>query len=284
MQLGKGSAMALLLSSLVWMDASAKADDTPVSFSPVEQWRAAVVGGDGDAVKTLYSATPPTVVYANGKKVESDADAKFWQDLKPRALSLSLISEKGRPDLRQVIFSAVATLPDGKSMTVTDQQTWQKQGDAWRMVVVIRTDAPMLKQPTSMSKDLYPASADAHADLMAAEKKAAEEHKRVLLVFGANWCFDCHVLDLAFQRPDLASVLETSYEVVHIDLGPDSKKNADLVTQYQIPLDKGVPAVAVAESDGKLVVSQKNGEFENARGMTPEAMLAFLNEWKPGRR
>jgi hypothetical protein len=20
-------------------------------------------------------------------------------------------------------------------------------------------------------------------------------------VFGANWCFDCHVLDLAFQRP-----------------------------------------------------------------------------------
>ena len=39
------------------------------------------------------------------------------------------------------------------------------------------------------------------------KSKAAKEHKRLLLVFGANWCFDCHVLDLAFQRPDLAPVI-----------------------------------------------------------------------------
>jgi hypothetical protein len=37
----------------------------------------------------------------------------------------------------------------------------------------------------------------------------------------------------------------------------------------------------VIERDGKLVVSQKNGEFENARAMTPEALLQFLNKWKP---
>jgi len=47
-----------------------------------------------------------------------------------------------------------------------------------------------------------------------------------------------------------------------------------------VPLDKGIPALAVAESDGKLVVSQKNGEFEDARSLTPEALLEFLNEWK----
>jgi hypothetical protein len=40
----------------------------------------------------------------------------------------------------------------------------------------------------------------------------------------------------------------------------------------------------VIESDGKLVVSQKNGEFENARAMTPEALLEFLNKWKPEAR
>jgi hypothetical protein len=38
--------------------------------------------------------------------------------------------------------------------------------------------------------------------------------------------------------------------------------------------------LAVIESDGKLVVSQKNGEFENARAMTPQALLEFLNKWK----
>jgi hypothetical protein len=40
----------------------------------------------------------------------------------------------------------------------------------------------------------------------------------------------------------------------------------------------------VADSDGKLVVSQKNGEFEDARSLTPEAVLEFLNKWKPEAR
>ena len=48
-----------------------------------------------------------------------------------------------------------------------------------------------------------------------------------------------------------------------------------------MPLDKGIPALAVLEGDGKLVVSQKNGEFEDARSLTPEALLEFLNKWKP---
>jgi hypothetical protein len=38
--------------------------------------------------------------------------------------------------------------------------------------------------------------------------------------------------------------------------------------------------LAVALSDGSLVVSQKNGEFEDARSLTPEVLLEFLNKWK----
>jgi hypothetical protein len=30
-----------------------------------------------------------------------------------------------------------------------------------------------------------------------------------------------------------------------------------------------------------LLVSQKNQEFEKARSMAPEDILAFLNKWKP---
>jgi hypothetical protein len=42
--------------------------------------------------------------------------------------------------------------------------------------------------------------------------------------------------------------------------------------------------LAVAEPDGKLVVSQKNGEFEDARGLTPAVLAEFLNKWKPEAR
>jgi hypothetical protein len=41
-------------------------------------------------------------------------------------------------------------------------------------------------------------------------------------------------------------------------------------------LDQGFPALAVAGSQGELLVSQKNGEFEDARGLTPEALVEFF--------
>jgi thiol:disulfide interchange protein len=166
---------------------------------------------------------------------------------------------------------------------VTEAQAWQQQNDGWRLVVIKQTHPAHLQQPAAADKNIYPDNIDAYKEIKEAEEQAAKDHKRVLLVFGANWCYDCHVLDLAFHRPDFTSVM-VSYEVVHVDIGPDGKKNADLAKQFQVPLEKGVPALAVLESDGKLVVSQKNGEFENARAMTPQALLQFLNRWKPETR
>jgi hypothetical protein len=39
--------------------------------------------------------------------------------------------------------------------------------------------------------------------------------------------------------------------------------------------------LAVLDANGKLIYSQKNGEFENARALSPEDVAAFLNQWKP---
>ena len=71
--------------------------------------------------------------------------------------------------------------------------------------------------------------------------------------------------------------------MVHVDIG-EGNKNQALMKDFQVPMQKGIPALAVLESTGKLVVSQKNGEFENARAMTAEALLEFLNKWKPQAR
>ena len=131
------------------------------------------------------------------------------------------------------------------------------------------------------NSSLYSDPSEAQGELKTASGLAAREHKRVLVIFGANWCYDCHVLDLAFQRNDLAPVLAAGYEVVHVDLGPDEQKNADVVKQFDVPLHKGIPVLAVIESDGKLLMSQKNGEFEDARSLAPQALLEFLNKWKP---
>jgi thioredoxin-related protein len=261
----------------------AQSADPAPAFAPFEQWKNAVLYGDAAALKALYSTDPAVQVRINGVARDAESDTSFWLGLKSRNMTVQVVRNEPRHGHISFIFRAEVTsgLPDGQTVSLTDDQSWQQQNGVWRLISVERTDAPHLQQPSSMKKDIYPANADAHGEIMEAENKAAREHKRLLLVFGANWCFDCHVLDLAFQQPELASILAANYEVVHIDLGPEEEKNPDLVRAYEIPLNKGIPALAVAESAGKLVVSQKNGEFEDARGLTPEALAEFLNRWKP---
>jgi thioredoxin 1 len=130
-------------------------------------------------------------------------------------------------------------------------------------------------------RQIYSETADARKEIKEALKTASAEHKRVIVVFGANWCFDCHVLDDAFHRQDIAPVLAANYEVVHVDVGR-GEKNQDLMKKYEVPMKRGIPGLAVLDADGKLVYSQKNGEFENARALSPQDFLAFLNKWKPG--
>jgi hypothetical protein len=76
-------------------------------------------------------------------------------------------------------------------------------------------------------------------------------------------------------------VVEKNFQVVHVDIGDDGKKNNDLAAEYKIPLDKGVPALAILGADGKLLYSQQNGEFESARSLDPDDVITFLNKWKP---
>jgi ketosteroid isomerase-like protein len=273
------------LASCTWAQA---APDATAAFIPFEQWKSVVLSGDAAALVALYSTDPAAQVRVGGVMHPADADTSFWLGLKARSMKVEIVRLIVRPERASVIFRAdiVSGQADGKTVTVTvtDDQYWLKQGEQWRLVGIERTDSPRLKQPSDMKKNIYPADVDAHVEIKDAEGRAAREHKRLLLIFGANWCFDCHVLDLAFQGPDLAPVVTANYELVHIDLGPDEHKNADLVKQYEIPLDKGVPAIAVAESDGRLVFSQKNGEVEDARRLTPEVLLEFLNKWKPQAR
>ena len=274
------------IGSAAWAQFASGPSPDAASFAPFQHWMGAVLTGDGAALKTLYSTDPPAEVSVKTVKYGADADINFWLALKPRSMKVDVVRNEPRHGHISFIFQVevVPGSPNSQALHITDDQSWKQQGDQWRLIAVERTDAPQLKQPSSMKKNIYPAGADAHAEIKEAEERASRDHKRLLLVFGANWCFDCHVLDLAFQRPDLAPILAANYEVVHVDLGPEEEKNPDLVRQYEIPLNKGIPALAVADSDGRLVVSQKQGEFEDARGLTPEVLKAFLNKWKPRAR
>lgn len=132
------------------------------------------------------------------------------------------------------------------------------------------------------NRQIYPDPLQAKADLAAALKTASASHKRILLDFGGDWCGDCQVLDLYFHNARNLPILESNFILVHVNIGM-MDENLDIAVQYQVPLDRGVPALAVLSDKGKLLYSQRSGEFESMRRMEPGTVTSFLAQWKPGR-
>jgi thiol:disulfide interchange protein len=133
---------------------------------------------------------------------------------------------------------------------------------------------------SSATRDIYPAPAQAKADLAAALKTAAATHRRILIDFGGNWCGDCQVLDIYFHDPANRPILDANFVLVHVNIGM-MDVNLDLAKRYSVPLNKGVPALAVLSEKGTLLYSQKGGEFEAMRRMESSAVTSFLVQWKP---
>ena len=267
------------------------ATDSTVAFEPLEHWRQAALAGNSAALQGMYSTQPPVnISNPSNQNLGLDEELRFWKDHKEATLTSLTLDDldvkPGENGARQVIFQAVMTLqpPSGTARTwyVRVAQFWQKQKAAWRIVKIFRGDMSRLEQPMHMHMmhhNLYPPDADAHAELNQALAEATQQSKRVLVVFGASWSYDCQVLDLAFDRPDLHPLIEKHYVVLHVDIG-SADKNVDLAERFHVPMEKGVPALAVLKSDGTLLFSQQNGEFKSARGLTPEDLEAFLEKWK----
>ena len=129
---------------------------------------------------------------------------------------------------------------------------------------------------------IYPDPSQARTDLAAALKTAAATHRRVLIDFGGNWCGDCQVLDIYFHNEQNLPILDSNYVLVHVNIG-HMDENVDIAERYGVPLNKGVPALAVLSDHGKLLYSQKQGEFEAMRRMESSSVTDFLVEWRPQR-
>ena len=127
-----------------------------------------------------------------------------------------------------------------------------------------------------VNKGLYSETANPTSDIAAAVAASRRDGKRILLDFGGNWCTDCQVLDFYYHQAPNADLLNRYYRVIHIDIG-HMDHNVDVAQKYHVPIARGVPALAVLDSNGKLLYNEKEKEFEHT---SPEAITVFLNRWK----
>lgn len=129
------------------------------------------------------------------------------------------------------------------------------------------------------NRQIYPDTSQAQPDIQKALATAAREHKRVILDFGGNWCPDCQVLDIYFHDPANSPLLKSAYILVDVNIG-HMDANTDIAEKYGVPLNRGVPALAVLDSHGRVLYSQRNGEFEAMRRMNISSVTTFLSHWK----
>ena len=256
-------------------------------FPAVVQWEKALFAGNMSALQNEYSTNPPVQFLGKQNKPANLAEEiAYWKSFRASGYKNVHLIQRESGDqqgmhLVSLTLSFQAPTPHGlRTRYILVDQGWQQQAGTWRIVAAKHTGLVSMPQPTKLNVDLYPANVDAKAEIGDAVTRAEREHKRIILVFGANWCYDCHVLDYALHQPSVARIADQNFIVIHVDTG-EGDKNLDLVVQYKIPLKKGIPALAVLNSDGSLLYSQQNGEFEAARSMDPATLIAFLKQWKP---
>jgi thioredoxin 1 len=132
-----------------------------------------------------------------------------------------------------------------------------------------------LASATHAASGPYDEAADAMGEIRTALAQPSQPRKPVLVVFGANWCGDCKVLDIAFKEGQSARLVSAHFQVVKVDVGKFDH-NTDIAESYGVPLKKGIPAIAVLAPTGKVLYVTKAGELADARNMGEKGIYEFL--------
>jgi thioredoxin 1 len=122
----------------------------------------------------------------------------------------------------------------------------------------------------------YDEKADPRADLQHALSEARDQHKDVLIIFGANWCEDCRDLDRS-MRGSSAALIGSRFVVVKVDVG-NFNKHLDLARQYGDPIRNGIPAAVVVSAADRVLYTTKAGELANARRMGDSGVYDFFSK------
>jgi protein disulfide-isomerase len=126
-----------------------------------------------------------------------------------------------------------------------------------------------------------PAQPDAQAEIDAACRLAAREGKRVAVVFGSDWCPDCHAFRKALGHRLVTPILEPAFVVVHVSVG-NRDRNLDIMRSCGMTVGSGIPAVAILDPDGSVLAAQRDGEFRNASSLlSVTEIAAFFRRLAP---
>ena len=121
----------------------------------------------------------------------------------------------------------------------------------------------------------YDETADARLEVQRALADAATARTSVLVVFGANWCADCKILDMTMKKDPTSALVAREFKVVKVDVGRFDR-NVDLATAFGVPLKSGIPAIAILSPRHEVLYATRAGELADARKMGDVGIHEFF--------
>jgi thiol-disulfide isomerase/thioredoxin len=127
----------------------------------------------------------------------------------------------------------------------------------------------------SKRPSIYDEKADARELLEAGLKSARRDRTNVLVMLGGNWCGWCHKLHDVFERQkEIRALVRDEYELLMVDT--QAPGAAELMKEWGVETDKGVPHLVVLDAEGKLVTRQETGSLEEGDHHDPAKVKEFL--------
>jgi len=74
-----------------------------------------------------------------------------------------------------------------------------------------------------------------------------------------------------------APLLARDFKIVKVNVGRFDK-NVDIAKSYGVPLDKGIPAVAILSAKNEVLYATRAGELANARKMGDKGIYEFFKK------
>ena len=99
-----------------------------------------------------------------------------------------------------------------------------------------------------------------------------------VIIFGANWCPDCRILEGTLQLPTVSNFVNRNFSIMHIDLG-EYDINMSLMEVLGIPSQEGIPRVVIFDNKGKALNLDSTDRWRTARDSKQQDIFNYFQEF-----
>ena len=133
----------------------------------------------------------------------------------------------------------------------------------------------ILKKPLPLPYEGIEVEQQVLLDFITASKKGRQS----IVIFGANWCPDCRILEGTLKLPTVSRYLRENFEILHVDLGKYDI-NMNLLEVLGIPRQEGVPRIVIFGENGIALNLDSTDKMRTARDTKQQDIFNYFQKYK----